>query len=332
MKEKKMSKKKKILVVAVIVVAVMVLLAVLWKLGKLPFAAVPNQEGEDGYSQVDVTNLGTRNQFMGIVEAGNTEEIRPDMDKEVKEIFVQEGEVVTAGTALFAYDTSDLEKEAERMQQEMAGYDSQIARYRTQIAELEAEKNTVSEENKFEYTTEIQSIQLNIEEAQSSKQSSAAEWQEMNRQIEESTVCCTMDGVVKKINSSYADGYDESQSFITIVSDESYRIKGTVNEQNIANLGEGQTVCIRSRVDETTWTGTITKVDTENPIQSSGEVYYEEETGGSENSSSKYYFYVSLDETKGLMLGQHVYIEPTEDVPAAETDVDEISKEKGAEE
>lgn len=328
MKEKKMSKKKCMIFVAVIAVTVLVILAVLWKFGKLPFGGTQSQEGAEDYSQVDVTNLGTVNQFMGIVEAGNTEEIRPDTDKEVKEIYVSEGDVVTAGTALFSYDTADLQKEAERIQQEMAGYDSQIARYQTQISELESERNTVSEENKFEYTTEIQSIQLSIEEAQSNKQSSVSELQEINSQITESTVCCTTDGVVKKINSSYADGYDEAQSFITIVSDESYRIKGTVNEQNIANLAEGQEVCIRSRVDETTWTGAITKVDTENPIQSSGEAYYEEGTGGSENSSSKYYFYVSLDETKGLMLGQHVYVEPTESV----AEVEEPSEEKGTEE
>lgn len=319
MKEQTKNNKKKIVIgIVVVVAAVAVILGVLWKLGKLPIGK-GSAGGDDANTSVDVTDLGTVNQFMGIVEAGQTEEIKADADKEVKEVFVKEGDTVTAGTALFAYDTGDDQKEVERIQQEISGYDSQIARYQSQINELAAERDTVSEANKFEYTTEIQSIELSIEEAQNNKQSSQAELQEANEKMAESTVSCTTDGVVKKINSTSSDNYDESQAFITIVSDESYRIKGTVNEQNVADLGEGQKVIIRSRVDDTTWTGTITKVDTDNPVQNASSDYYDDESADSDTTtSSKYNFYVSLDESEGLMLGQHVYIEPDGEVPMTE--------------
>ena len=336
MKEKMKASKKKIIIgVVVVVAAVAVILGVLWKLGKLPIGK-GSAGGDDTNTSVDVTDLGTVNQFMGVVEAGQTEEIKADSDKEVKEVFVKEGDTVTAGTALFAYDTGDDQKEVERIQQEIAGYDSQIARYQSQINELAAERDTMSEANKFEYTTEIQSIELSIEEAQNNKQSSQSQLQEANAKIAKSTVTCTTNGVVKKINNTSSDSYNESQAFITIVSDESYRIKGTVNEQNVADLGEGQTVIIRSRVDDTTWTGTITKVDTDNPAQSNQNEYYDDSSSDSDTTSSKYNFYVSVDEAKGLMLGQHVYIEPDGDAPmveesAAEEPVDAQEDKEAAE-
>ncbi len=337
MKEKmKVSKKKIIICIVVVVAIVAVVLGVLWKLGKLPVGKGAGNGGGENH-QVDVTDLGTVNQFMGVVEAGQTEEIKADSDKEVKEVFVKEGDAVTAGTALFSYDTGDDQKEVERIQQEIAGYDSQIARYQSQINELAAERETVSEANKFEYTTEIQSIELSIEEAQNNKQSSQAELQEANAKIAKSTVSCTTDGIVKKVNSTSSDSYDESQAFITIVSDESYRIKGTVNEQNVADLGEGQKVVIRSRVDDTTWSGTITKVDTDNPVQSSTSDYSDDSSDSDSNTtSSNYNFYISLDSSKGLMLGQHVYIEPDGDVPVTEDSTgdevqtqDEVTQEDG---
>lgn len=67
-----------------------------------------------------------------------------------------------------------------------------------------------------------------------------------------------------------------------------------------------------SRVDpEQTWTGTVESIEREaaNDNNNSG-VYY-----GSENSftkATKYNFYLVLDDFKGLMLGQHVYVEPDE--------------------
>ena len=66
---------------------------------------------------------------------------------------------------------------------------------------------------------------------------------------------------------------------------------------------------IRSRTDETvTWNGTVTEIGSE-PIQDNSGVMY---SGDSDemSTSSKYPFYVSLDSNEGLMLGQHVIIEP----------------------
>ena len=57
------------------------------------------------------------------------------------------------------------------------------------------------------------------------------------------------------------------------------------------------------------WTGTVTLVDYENPSQGSDTDSYYGMSSDEMTSASKYPFYVELDSTEGLMLGQHLYIE-----------------------
>ena len=52
----------------------------------------------------------------------------------------------------------------------------------------------------------------------------------------------------------------------------------------------------------------ITKIDTENAINSENGGYFY--SGSEETRSSKYPFYIELDNSEGLILGQHVYVEP----------------------
>jgi HlyD family secretion protein len=64
-----------------------------------------------------------------------------------------------------------------------------------------------------------------------------------------------------------------------------------------------------SRTDETkTWSGTVTLVDYENPSQGSDMDRYYGMAADEMTAASKYPFYVELDSTEGLMLGQHLYI------------------------
>ena len=64
-----------------------------------------------------------------------------------------------------------------------------------------------------------------------------------------------------------------------------------------------------SRVDEKqTWGGTVTLVDYENPSQGSDMDRYYGTSTDEMSASSKYPFYVELDSTEGMMLGQHLYV------------------------
>ena len=67
---------------------------------------------------------------------------------------------------------------------------------------------------------------------------------------------------------------------------------------------------IISRSDETkVWYGTVVLVDYESPSQGSGNDMYYGSTVDPMMTASKYPFYVELDSTEGLLLGQHVYME-----------------------
>ena len=116
-------------------------------------------------------------------------------------------------------------------------------------------------------------------------------------------------GVVKTINEKGTDEYGNSAPFMTVLQTGDYRIAGSIDEQNIWTISEGQQVLIRSRVDaEKTWNGVISLIDTENPKQSNNNNYYSSSDSDMQ-MASKYPFYVELDSVDGLILGQHVYIE-----------------------
>ena len=96
---------------------------------------------------------------------------------------------------------------------------------------------------------------------------------------------------------------------IALIQDGDYRVKGKINELNRSEFYEGARVVLRSRADSTkTWTGTISRIDQNNPESNNKSSWSYGENDDTTNSSS-YPFYVSLDSTDGLMLGQHVYIE-----------------------
>ena len=124
----------------------------------------------------------------------------------------------------------------------------------------------------------------------------------------------TMDDSDMSSGASESDG-SSGNGFITILSTGAYRVKGTVNELNIQNIVEGEPVIVRSRVDSTqTWKGTMGTIDKDTASSSNNNSYssYSDSSDDSQTSSSTYPFYVNLDSSDGLMLGQHVYIEPDE--------------------
>ena len=123
-------------------------------------------------------------------------------------------------------------------------------------------------------------------------------------------------------NNPYEYGYGDSQDtgtgikFITVKDVTHLRVQGNINEMNANALVEGMEMRIRSRMDtDLTWTGMLSLIDWENPVKSSNDYYYSDEM----TTSNKYPFYIELNDTDGLMLGQHVYIETNLDESEAET-------------
>lgn len=250
---------------------------------------------------------GTSNRYNGTVESQDSYEVRVDSSRTVEKIKVEVGDTVEEGQTLLTYDTSDLQMQIEQANLEVESINNDIENYTKQKDRLAQEREKAPESEKFSYSTEIQNVENSIAQKQFDLESKQLEISKYRTQMNNSTVTSKVSGIVKEINENGMDANGNSAPFMTILQSGDYRIKGSIDEQNIWSLSEGQPVVIRSRVDENkTWNGTITLIDTENPQQNNNDYYYSNsETVG----ASKYPFYIELDSAEELILGQHVYIE-----------------------
>lgn len=316
-----MNKKKKIIITAVsaaAAVAVAVSGIAIWKLTS------DDQSGEKVFvnpvADINTVNMISLsgNCFSGVIESQKSLDVKYDTSKTIKEILVKEGDEVSEGTDLFTYDVEAMELDLEQGQLEIEKFDNDIDSMKKQITQLENDKKNASNDDKFSYSTQIQALKTDISKAEYDKKVKNAELEKLKNSINNSTVKSEMAGTVKKINSLNAGGsssdnmYEENTDadvVMTIIASGDFRVKGTINEQNMMAVSTDMPVIIRSRADDTvSWNGTITEIGSE-PVQNNSGIMY---SGDSDEmtTSSKYPFYVSLDSNEGLMLGQHVIIEP----------------------
>ena len=259
-------------------------------------------------SGLDAMSAGDK--FPGMVVSENVTEIKRDSDKAVEELLVKEGDDVTEGQILFSYDTDELQLTLDKQRLELEQLNAMVENYTSQIAQLETEKANASSGDQLRYTVEIQTLQVDMKEAELNINAKKAEIARSETVLENVEVTSPVTGRVQSINESGMDSYGNPAAYITIQQAGSYRIKGTMGELQMGAIMEGVRVKILSRTDETKfWTGTVTLVDYESATQGSDmDMYYGVATDPM-SSSSKYPFYVELDSTEGLLLGQHVYIQ-----------------------
>ena len=209
---------------------------------------------------------GVSNRYNGVVETQDSYEVNVDSSRTISEIKVEVGDEVEEGQTLVTYDTSDLTMKIEQAKLELEGIQNEIDNYNKQIDTLTKEMEKVEESERYDYTTQIQNIQNSIAQKQFDMESKKLEISKEQKQVSSSSVVSKVAGVVKEINEKGVDSNGNSAPFMTILQTGEYRIKGSIDEQNVWMLSEGQEVVIRSRVDSTkTWSGTIGKIDTESP-------------------------------------------------------------------
>ena len=311
---------------------------VCWKMG-----IIGNQQQTSG-DAVYVTKIsdltdqtsGVSNRYAGVVEPQETVSVELESGRTVKEVKVKTGDQVKKGQLLFEYDLSSIQESLEEAQLDLDRLKNEASSLTEQIATLEKEKKQATQDNQLSYTIEIETNKMNLKKNEYSQKSKQAEIDKLQSATGNTEVRSSIDGVIQKIdtskltsddNSSVDDSADDSDmsyssdsssggnAFITILSTGAYRIKGTVNEMNVQNIIEGDPVIIRSRVDSSqTWKGTMGTIDRESATSSnsSSSLGMMDSSGDSQTSTSTYPFYVNLDSSDGLMLGQHVYIEMDE--------------------
>lgn len=253
--------------------------------------------------------IAPTDRFSGLVVSESVTEIQRDKDKVVDTLYVREGDDVTQGQELFSYDTDQLQLTLEKQKLELEQLASSIENYGIQIAQLEKDRERANSGDKLKYTLQIQTNQIDLKEAELKLKTKQSEVQKSEHLLANALVTSPVDGRVTSISEDETDEYGKPKAYITIQQSGSYRVKGTLNEMQRGSIMEGTRLRMESRLDPTQyWMGTVTLVDYENPTQGNNNGYYISSGSDEMSSSSRYPFYVELDSSDGLLLGQHLYL------------------------
>ncbi len=278
-------------------------------------------------SIVSAGSVGLADRYAGVVAAGETAKVKRDGNKTVLETYVKEGDMVDEGEPLFAYDVEKMQLDLDELYLKKADYENTIASANAEIEELKRQRDEAKDEDKLSYTLQIDSRGADIRAAQYNMSVNDRDIASMEASLEHTEVTSPIAGRVMSVDETggSSNGYysdpDQSASagvdYITVTDVTRMRIQGNISEMNAYALTEGMEMTVRSRIDpDQTWHGTLTSIDWDNPVQNdnndSGVVYVSSSSSEDDGmtTASKYPFYIELDSTEGLLMGQHVYIEP----------------------
>lgn len=256
-----------------------------------------------------IGGIAPGDRFAGLVVSENVTEIRRDKDKTIEELLIREGDDVKEGQALFAYDTEQIRLTLDKQKLEKEQLEASIENYKEEIEQLEKNREWAGTRDKLQYTIQIQTNQVDLKEAELNLKTKEAEVKKSEDLLEHATVVSPVNGRVTSVSESGTDNMGNELPYITIQQTGSYRVKGMLNELQRGGILEGDRILLESRTDSAKrWLGTVTLVDYENPSQgSSNSMNYGMDTDEM-SASSRYPFYVELDSSEGMLLGQHLYI------------------------
>lgn len=253
--------------------------------------------------------IAPTDRFSGIVVSESVTEIKKDSDKVIDQVYVKQGDDVKEGQQLFSYDTEQLQLTLDKQRLEAEQLQSSIESYTEQITQLEKDRDrTWSSSDKLKYTLQIQTNQIDLKESELKLKTKQSEVQKSEHLLANAVVTSPVDGRITSLGDDQTDENGNPKPYITIQQTGTLRVKGTLNEMQRGAVQEGNRIRIESRVDPSAvWAGTVTLVDYENPNQSSGNRYMSSSSDDMSNST-KYPFYVELDSSDGMLLGEHVYL------------------------
>jgi len=242
--------------------------------------------------------------FAGVVVSDNAVNVAKESDKKVKDLLVQEGEQVKEGQKLFSYDTDELNLTLDKQELEQDRLEAEIKDIEKQIKDVNAELKKATGDTKTQLNIQLRQLEMELTQAEYDGDVLKKDIEYTEKMLKNVHVYSPIDGSIRAINE------ENPEQYIVIQQTGAYRVKGILNEMNMGmGIMEGTAVEIVSRLNPgQTWTGVVDMVDYENVEQNAyDEMYYGNVNGMT--SSSSYPFYITLDSTEGLLLGQHVYIQ-----------------------
>ena len=264
--------------------------------------------GCGGQTQVNVEQAGmlasaatSTDKFAGVVVSENVVEIDRDTEKQIDELYVAAGDVVRVNEKLFEYDTDTLSLTIDKQQLELDKLTQQIKDLNTQKTNLEKQIKSEKDKNtKATLELTLRTVNADLTQATYDKNALQAEMTYNKNMLKNAVVRSPIKGTVRSID-------ENGSPYITIQQAGAFQIKGMLNELSLnAGIMEGVGVTILSRTDPTAyWTGMVSMVDYNNASSNEQDNMF----GGGDgmSTSTSYPFYITLDDTDGLLLGQHVY-------------------------
>ena len=269
-------------------------------------------EGEASVQSVSMIcglgSVGLADRFAGIVSPLGETKIKKDDSMAVSDIRVKVGDTVKEGDVLFTYDLSEARSNLEMAQLELEQLNATLEDQKAEVDRIQKLMDeTYDDATKRQYSLDLRTAKVSVLTTQGNIATKKKDIEKLKTSTKNAAVTSPVNGEVQSIN---ADGGTDNNGnalpFMTVVETGGFRVKGYVNENNASVLTQGTAVVIRSRVSDQTWKGSIDSIDWNNAQQTRSD-YGDSDTA----MSSKYPFYVTLEgDGEGLLMGQHVYIEP----------------------
>ena len=273
--------------------------------------------GCGGQPQINVEQAGmlasaatSADKFAGMVVSENVVEIERDTEKQIQELYVAAGDTVRVNEKLFEYDTDTLSLTIDKQQLELDKLTQQIKDLTTQKTSVEKQIKTEKAKKKKDQNADLlasldiqlRSVNADLTTANYEKKTKQAEMNYNKDMLKNAVVRSPIKGTVRSVN-------ENGSPYITIQQAGAFQVKGMLGELSLGSgIMEGVSVTILSRTDPTaSWTGMVSLVDYNN----AGTEEQDNMFGGGDamSTSTSYPFYITLDSTEGLLLGQHVYIQ-----------------------
>lgn len=276
---------------------------------KTPLSKVANVQGiEVKKQQISDTLIAS-----GIVTPREEERIFKDETMgTVKDIFVYDGQEVKKGSELLRYDEEEINNRISLLEIARTRLSLELEQHRERLDSLEADfkrdlKDTSQvEESLRQVEKNKNELERQVKYTRLSMQQNEMEIASLLKKKDNLVVKSTMSGIVKKIaRNANKTVRDSQEPIIHLVSNEPYKVKGTITEFDSVFVKVGQSVKVKAKVlSGEIWEGKMESIQL-SPSQSVIN------SGLEKNAAvTSYPFEVALmDNHKGLQDGYHVSVE-----------------------
>ncbi|MEI3606967.1 efflux RND transporter periplasmic adaptor subunit [Pseudogracilibacillus sp. SE30717A] len=263
----------------------------------------------------------------GKIVADNEQKVYGEPENgEIKEFKVKENDNVKKGDSLFVYDGTELDNEfnaavrsRDMLQNNTKVIQNQLNQMVKEIEEMKKAKEngqSSDEEGTFITDEDIRALELEknqlaleIENAKAEVSGAQAEINRIDELKKALTVKSKMDGTIVKVNKNLERTEEgTTEPIVHIVSNEPFKVIGTMSEFDSVKIKSGQDVVIRPKVfKDREWKGMVESVSEFPTDEGGGEM---DMYGGGDMNVTMYPFKVEItDDTKELRQGYHVSLE-----------------------